>query len=110
MQSQVGVHGGGHFTLGGDPGNDVFTSPGDPAFYLHHANIDRVWWIWQKLSPRERQFSDNAIAGSRTFLNDPPSANGTLDDEIEFGYAAGPARQIRDLMSTVGGPFCYVYL
>jgi len=62
------------------------------------------------LSPRERQFSDKAIAGTRTFLNDPPSANGTLDDTIAFDYATGPPRPIRDLMSTVGGPFCYIYL
>lgn len=107
---QIGVHGGGHYTLGGDPGRDVFSSPGDPTFYLHHANIDRVWWIWQMLSPIERQSTDKAVAGSRTFLNDPPSANGTLDDDVEFGYAAGPSRQIRDLMSTVRGPFCYIYL
>ncbi|GAB7326364.1 hypothetical protein MBLNU13_g10398t1 [Cladosporium sp. NU13] len=106
----IGVHGGGHYTLGGDPGNDVFTSPGDPAFYLHHGMIDRVWWIWQMLSPNERQFTSKAIAGTQTFLDTPPSANGTLDDQIEFGYAAGPARPIRDLLSTVSGPFCYVYL
>jgi tyrosinase len=62
------------------------------------------------LSPHERQSTNKAIAGTKTFLNDPPSANGTLDDEIEFGYAAGPPKPIRDLLSTVRGPFCYVYL
>lgn len=107
---QIGVHGGGHYALGGDPGDDVYTSPGDPVFYLHHAQIDRVWWIWQMLSPYERQFTSNAIAGTQTFLNMPPSANGTLDDLIEFGHAAGPTRPIGDLLSTVNGPFCYLYL
>jgi tyrosinase len=72
--------------------------------------IDRVWWIWQMLSPYERQFTSKAIAGTRTFLNNPPSANGTLEDLIEFGYATGPPRPIGDLLSTVRGPFCYVYL
>ena len=42
----IGLHGGGHFTIGGDPGGDVFISPSDPAFYLHHGQIDRVWAIW----------------------------------------------------------------
>src|SRR6187402_2344504 len=37
-----GVHTGGHFTIGGDPGGDLFTSPGDPTFFLHHAQIDRT--------------------------------------------------------------------
>ena len=27
-----GVHTGGHFTFGGDPGGDIFSSPGDPAY------------------------------------------------------------------------------
>ncbi|CAK4025475.1 Tyrosinase orsC [Lecanosticta acicola] len=107
---ELGVHGGGHYTLGGDPGRDVYVSPGDPMFFLHHGNIDRVWWIWQMLSPYERQFTDKAISGTRTFLDSPASANGTLNDTVQFGYAAGPPRPIRDLLSTVNGPFCYTYL
>ena len=43
-----GVHTAGHFTYGnGDPGGDLFSSPGDPNFWLHHAQIDRTYWIWQ---------------------------------------------------------------
>jgi len=106
----IGIHGGPHYALGGDPGRDVFTSPGDPAFYLHHAMIDRVWWIWQMLNPRERVYGDSAISGTNTFLNQPPSANTTLEDYVNYGYAAGPPRKIKDLMSTLAGPFCYVYL
>ncbi|KAI6782244.1 uncharacterized protein J7T54_008330 [Emericellopsis cladophorae] len=106
----IGIHGGPHYSLGGDPGRDVFTSPGDPAFYLHHANIDRIWWIWQMLDPQTRIHSSVAIAGTNTFLNQPPSADTTLEDYVEYGYADGPARQIKDLMSTLGGPFCYIYL
>lgn len=106
----IGVHGGGHYALGGDPGRDVYTSPGDPAFYLHHSMIDRVWWIWQMLDPANRVFSSNAVAGTNTFLNIPPSASTTLEDYVNFGYASGPPRQIKDLVNTLGGPFCYVYL
>jgi tyrosinase len=57
----MGIHGGGHYTisfvsfpfclalltgLSGDPGGDFYVSPGDPAFYLHHGQIDRLWTIW----------------------------------------------------------------
>lgn len=101
----IGVHGGGHYTIGGDPGADVFTSPGDPIFYLHHGMIDRLWTIWQAADPKNRQ---DALAGTGTFLNFPPSPNVTLGDYIDVGVNGGPV-QIRSLMSTVSGPFCYVY-
>jgi len=109
----IGIHGGGHFSLGGDPGRDFFVSPGDPAFYLHHAMIDRVWWIWQQLNPIQRTKGPGAIAGTRTFLNNPPSAQTTLEDLIGFDYAGstfGQPKPIKDLLSTTDGPFCYAYL
>jgi tyrosinase len=31
----LGIHAGGHYTGGGDPGGDFFASPGDPYFFLH---------------------------------------------------------------------------
>lgn len=31
----LGVHGGGHYTIGGNPADDVYISPGDPIFFLH---------------------------------------------------------------------------
>lgn len=71
--------------------------------------IDRVWWMWQMQSPEERTAGSTAIGGTLTFLNDPPSRNTSLDDYNEYGYAAGPARQIKDLLSTTAGPFCYIY-
>ncbi|KAN0106125.1 Di-copper centre-containing protein [Hyaloscypha variabilis] len=101
-----GVHTGGHFTIGGDPGGDIFTSPGDPAFFLHHAQIDRTWWIWQNQDLKNRQ---NAIAGTITLNNDPPSRNGTLQDYISLGVNAVDI-QIADAMNTLAGPFCYIYV
>ena len=108
----IGVHGGGHYSLGGDPGRDVSVSPGDPAFYLHHAMIDRVWWMWQMVDAKRvyGQKTGEAVAGTRTFLNIPESEPTTLDDVVDFGYAAGPKRKLKELMSVVEGPFCYVYV
>lgn len=102
----IGVHGGGHYTIGGDPGGDVFVSPGDPAFYLHHGMIDLVWWTWQLLDYKDRKY---AINGTNTFLDQPPSANTTLDDIVDLYYAGGGPITMRELMSTVEGPFCYTY-
>ncbi|KAJ5167769.1 N-acetyl-6-hydroxytryptophan oxidase ivoB [Penicillium canariense] len=37
----LGLHGGGHFSIGSTL-QDLFSSPQDPAFMLHHAMIDRM--------------------------------------------------------------------
>lgn len=103
----IGVHGGGHYSMGGDPGRDVFVSPGDPAFWHHHGMIDRVWWIWQNLDSKNREY---AISGTGTFLNEPPSANTTLETVVDLGFANGGPIKMKDLMSTTAGPFCYVYV
>jgi tyrosinase len=102
----LGVHTAGHFTVGGDPGGDLFASPGDPYFFLHHAMIDRTWWTWQNQDIANRQY---AISATITLNNSPPSRNATLDDIIDMGYVGVPSVSIRDASHTLGGPFCYVY-
>jgi len=101
-----GVHAGGHYTIGGDPGGDFFVSPGDPAFFLHHGQIDRTWWIWQNQDLANRQC---AIGGTITVNNDPPSRNGTLDDWLDMDIL-NTSNVIRNVMSTMMGPLCYVYV
>jgi tyrosinase len=104
--NELGVHGGGHYTIGGDPGGDPFISPGDPAFYLHHAQVDRVYWIWQMLDFAKRQ----GVHGTHTLQNNPPSADVNVEDIIDISPLAPPVK-IKDLMNTVGGnPLCYIYL
>src|SRR5262245_4320928 len=42
-----GIHGSVHGWVGGTMSSPV-TSPADPVFWLHHANLDRLWWQWYK--------------------------------------------------------------
>lgn len=106
VTGELGVHGGGHFTIGGDPGADPFISPGDPVFYMHHAQVDRIYWIWQMLDFQNRQ----GVHGTNTLQNNPPSDDTTVEDLVDVGPLADPVK-IKDLMNTVGGsPLCYVYL
>ncbi|KAF2002056.1 Di-copper centre-containing protein [Amniculicola lignicola CBS 123094] len=102
----LGVHTAGHFTIGGDPGGDLFASPGDPAFFFHHGMIDRVWWTWQNLDLKNRQY---AIGATITVNNSPPSRNATLDDTFDLGYVGVPTVSIRQTSHTLAGPFCYIY-
>ncbi|KAK2001440.1 Di-copper centre-containing protein [Colletotrichum falcatum] len=39
-------HTSGHFAIGGTM-DDVSLSPADPLFFMHHTNLDRLWWEWQ---------------------------------------------------------------
>ncbi|KAK8043356.1 Di-copper centre-containing protein [Apiospora rasikravindrae] len=101
-----GLHQFGHFLLNGDPAGDFFNSPNEPLFWLHHAMVDRVWWIWQNQKPVERAFQ---VAGTRTMNNKPPSEDATVDDTFDMGYNGGEV-VIKDLVSTIAGPYCYIYL
>jgi hypothetical protein len=74
--------------------------------FLHHAQIDRVWWIWQNQDLNTRL---TAIGDTITILNQPPSRNGTLDDLIDLGVNGAPIT-IRSVMSTLGGDLCYTYV
>ncbi|KAF2456981.1 hypothetical protein BDY21DRAFT_372411 [Lineolata rhizophorae] len=103
-----GVHGGGHYTHGGDPGGDFYTSPGDPVFYLHHAMIDRVWTTWQNLDPDQRTYAVGGSVGAMFGGFDQQQQEGTLDDPLDL-MVVGDTITIRDASSTLGGSFCYIY-
>jgi tyrosinase len=56
------IHNRVHLWVGGGDGKDASTSgsmffmssPNDPVFFLHHANIDRLWATWQAEHPTEK--------------------------------------------------------
>lgn len=105
LQSFPGIHANGHFTVGGDPGGDIRASAGEPMFYLHHAMIDRVWWLWQLQDLPARL---NAVAGRDLLRNRP----GALGDALDLGVL-GDAGKLGDMLATLGGKggeFCYIYL
>jgi len=52
------------------------TSPNDPIFFLHHAQIDRMWNIWQARHP-----------GTTPYLPDSGAATGhNLNDDLIFHH------------------------
>jgi tyrosinase len=102
----LGLHGAGHYAINGD-GGDFYSSPNDPAFYLHHAMLDQVWWIWQALYPEKAK----DVAGTVTYNNKPPSRNATTEDWIESNYLGVENVRMGDVLDTMGGsPLCYVYV
>ena len=47
-------HNGGHGWIGGDMNS--MASPSDPAFWFHHAQVDRIWALWQNQNQNEKAF------------------------------------------------------
>lgn len=50
-----------HRWIGGDMLTG--TSPNDPVFWLHHANVDLLWWKWQNMSTPRRPYAPVFPAG-----------------------------------------------
>jgi tyrosinase len=91
---------------------DLFTSTNDPLFFLHHAGLDRVWAIWQELSPShlyDLSAPSNASATPPFRLGGPDISFNT---PIWMGFAA-PTRSVRDVIDTQNrdgkGFLCYKY-
>lgn len=79
-----GVHGGVHVWVGGSMGS-VPTAPADPIFWMHHANLDRLWWQWQN-SPQGAG-KNPSLAGAAAVMD--PWANTEVDtrDITTLGYS-----------------------
>jgi hypothetical protein len=77
-----------HLAVGGDMA-DFATVGGDPLFYLHHANLDRIWESWNQLghtNPTDPKYLNRTFAygdrsGKRVDL--PVSA---ADRVAQLGY------------------------
>ncbi|KAH8901347.1 Di-copper centre-containing protein [Thozetella sp. PMI_491] len=105
MQGGSGIHGVGHFTVSGDPGGDFYISPNEPSFWIHHAMIDRTWVIWQSQDYKNRMMQMEGGTSMMGFGGKQQS----LDDLVDLGVVGDKVYKIRDLLSSVDGPFCYVY-
>lgn len=102
-----GPHGGVHVRVGGNM-SSVSMAGFDPIFYLHHANVDRLWAIWQISHPAALP-SNEANLELEPF-NKPYSTNWRLGSEVEttdmlgyrysnFCFIILPWPQIRQLVA-----------
>lgn len=93
---------------------DPFVSPGDPLFFMHHANIDRVWRDWQNIDRENRlyQIAGSPIPWTLALGPDlskiPKDTPTTLEYPVTMGLLA-PDRTVNDFMDVTGGFLCYDY-
>ncbi len=77
-----GIHNSGHVWVGGSM-QSVPTAPTDPAFWMHHAEIDRIWADWQSSHPGQHPNLVGAAA-----IMDPWLENEVATRDITaLGYA-----------------------
>lgn len=62
-----GAHDSVHVTVNGHM--MAMTSPNDPIFFLHHANVDRLWAKWQVDNPGDSNYPNTFVIGGHA-LND----------------------------------------
>ena len=74
----------------------------DPLFYLHHANLDRIWWQWQNVDP-SRLYE---MTGRSTVT--APFTDVTLDFPLTMD-TLGESVTIGDVMNIYREPNCYTY-
>ena len=93
-----GLHNRVHVWVGGDmlPSS----SPNDPAFYLNHCNVDRIWEAWLTRHGRiyePTQVQPGALRGHRVddamhaFLSAPATPRQMLDMSALYTYDSLPA-------------------
>ena len=79
-----------HFALGGDMA-EFSTVGNDPIFYIHHANIDRLWESWNRLG------------------NKNPTDPAYLNRKFSYGDRSGKRVDLPVSMSDRTGPLGYEY-
>lgn len=79
------IHGNVHNAVGGDMG--TAHSPSDPLFFLHHANIDRLWAKWEQTPKAAKPLNATASLKPRgNIISGKVSA--VLDiGQLGYGYA-----------------------
>ncbi|KAH8714043.1 hypothetical protein GQ44DRAFT_625199 [Phaeosphaeriaceae sp. PMI808] len=79
----------------------LLTAPSDPVFFLHHAQLDRLWWKWQNIHPLNRfDFEGRKAHG------DNQSASSL--DLLKMGGLA-PDLIVAELLDTRSNRLCYQY-
>ncbi|KAF2204311.1 monooxygenase [Delitschia confertaspora ATCC 74209] len=79
----------------------LLTAPSDPVFFLHHTQLDRLWWRWQS---RER----TRIAQYEGLAAHHSHESASITDLLKMGGLA-PDIPVLRVLDTESEPLCYRY-
>jgi tyrosinase len=97
------VHNALHWGIRGDFSS--MSAANEPLFWLHHGQIDRLWWKWQSENPKGREREYQGVSFNTT---EGRERKGTLSDLLEFGGLWGDI-EVSRVMETRGELLCYTY-
>ncbi|KAF9766519.1 hypothetical protein IL306_001070 [Fusarium sp. DS 682] len=89
-----------HSIIFGDMG--PATSPNEPLFFLHHANVDRVWAKWQGRNATR-------LADYAGFQDRNMGVMADIMDKMPVMRLAEKETVVKDYMDIQAGPLCYTY-
>ncbi|KAF4486666.1 Tyrosinase ustQ [Colletotrichum fructicola] len=80
----------------------AFAAGNDPVFYLHHAQIDNLWWKWQQEDAKTRLYQYEGEHQRDS------TGNATLSDILQFGGFIEDV-PVSHVMDTQNKFLCYRY-
>jgi tyrosinase len=80
------IHDSVHVWVGGSMGS-IPTAPADPVFWMHHANIDRLWAVWQASAAGAGK--NPPLVGSDAVMDPYPETEPDTRDITTLGYVYG---------------------
>lgn len=81
-------------------------------FYLHHSQVDRLWWLWQQKNSGARWDeyggpSQNVKVHARHDEN-VTRLDASVEDMLSLGILAKDLR-VKEVMTTQSDLLCYMY-
>lgn len=80
----------------------------DPVFYLHHTQIDRLWWLWQQRDDKSRMWQYQGPTANVRLTATEHGDSASLEDILSLGKF-GESIKVKTVMSTQTGRLCYRY-
>lgn len=80
-----GLHNRGHVWIGGDMA--PMTSPNDPAFFLHHCFVDKIWAEWQVRHGKDNYLPRSGGPSRQNIddnMHDTPSGTHKVSDVLDI--------------------------
>jgi hypothetical protein len=99
-----------HVALGGEFGGwmaDPMLAAKDPIFWLHHANIDRLWSVWahDHANPSDQTWHDKTFQFSDVgFVTTTRRIGDTLDTVVDLEYTYPGLPEAPEVGAGAGGP------